>query len=80
MIERVLEFIVAFNLRHSEFLWQGTGIDGYRERRVNSIHQIMKVAGDASFEGVLHDLHLFLHCLHLRKNGWWGCIRERGHA
>ena len=80
MIEWVLEFIVAFNLRHSEFLWQGTGIDGYRERRVGSIHQIIKVAGDVSFEGVLHDLHLFLHCLHLRKNGWWGCICERGHA
>ena len=78
MIEWVLELIVAFNLRHSEFLWQGTEIDGYRERRVGSIHQIIKVAGDASFEGILHDLHLFLHCLHLRKNGWWGCICERG--
>ena len=80
MIEWVLDPIVAFNLRYSEFLWQGIGIDGHRERRVSSIHQIVKVAGDASLEGVHHDLHLFLHCLHLHENGWWGCIRERGHA
>ena len=80
MIEWVFDSIVALNLWHSEFLWQGTGIDGYRERRVGSIHQIVKVAGDTSLEGVHHDLNLFLHCLHLRENGWWGCIREKGHA
>ena len=44
MIEWVLDPIVALNLRHSEFLWQGTGIDGYGERRVDSIYQIVKVA------------------------------------
>ena len=80
MIEWVLDSIVTLNLGHSKFLWQGTGIDGHRERRVGSIHQIVKVARDASLESVHHDLHLFLHCLHLRENGWWGCIRERGHA
>ena len=80
MIEWVLDPIVALNLRHSEFLWQGTGIDGYSERRVGSIYQIVKVTGDASLEGVHHNLHLFLHRLHLRENRWWGCIHERGHA
>ena len=77
MIEWVLDSIIALNLRHSEFLWQGTGIDGYREQRVGSIHQIVKVTGNASFEGVHHDLHLFLHRLHLRENRWRGCIHER---
>ena len=80
MIEWVLDPIVALNLWHSEFLWQGTGIDGYSEQRVGSVYQIIKVAGDSSFEGVHHNLHLFLHRLHLRKNRWRGCIRERGHA
>ena len=28
MIEWVLDPVVALNLRHSEFLWQGTGIEG----------------------------------------------------
>ena len=80
MIEWVLDPVVALNLQHSEFLWQGTGIDGYSEQRVGSVYQIIKVAGDSSFEGVHHNLHLFLHRLHLRKNRWRGCIRERGHA
>ena len=80
MIEWVLDPIVALNLWHSEFLWQGTGIDGYSERRVGYVHQIVKVAGEASLQGVHHNLHLFLHCLHLRKNRWRGCIHERGHA
>ena len=80
MIEWVLNPIVALNLQHSKFLWQGTGIDGYSERRVSSIHQIVKVAGEASLEGVHHNLYLFLHRLHFRENGWWGCIHERGHA
>ena len=56
MIKWVLDSIVALSLRHLEFLWQGTGIDGYREWRVNSIPQIVKAAGDASLEGVHHDL------------------------
>ena len=38
MIEWVLDSIVALNLRHSEFLWQGTGIDRYSEWRVSPIH------------------------------------------
>ena len=37
MIEWVLNPIVALNLWHSEFLWQGTGIDGCSERRVSSV-------------------------------------------
>ena len=44
MIEWVLDTIVVLNLRHSEFLWQGIGIDGYSERGVDSIYQIVKVA------------------------------------
>ena len=80
MIEWVLDPVVALNLWHSEFLWQGTGIDGYNERRVGSIYQIIKVAGDASLEGVHHNLHLFLHPLHLHENRWWGYIHERRHA
>ena len=78
MIEWVLDPVVALNLRHSEFLWQGTGIDGYSERRVGSVYQIVKVTGDSSLEGVHHNLHLFLHHLHLRKNRWRGHIHERG--
>ena len=34
MIEWVLDPVVALNLRHSEFLWQGTGIDGDSKRWV----------------------------------------------
>ena len=77
MIEWVLDLVVALNLWHSEFLWQGIGIDGYNERRVSSVYQIVKVAGDSSLEGVHHDLHLFLH---LRENRWRCCIHERRHA
>ena len=33
--------------------------------------QIIKVAGHPSFEGVHHDVHLFLHRLHLRDNVGW---------
>ena len=80
MIEWVLDPIVALNLRHSKFLWQGAGFDGYSERRVGSVYQIVKVAGDVSLEGVHHSLHLFLHRLHLCENRWSGCIHERGHA
>ena len=69
MIEWVLDPVVALNLRHSEFLWQGTGIDGYSERRVGSVYQIVKVAGDSSLKAVYHNLHLFLYCLHLWKIG-----------
>ena len=80
MIEWVLDPIVALNLQHSKFLWQGIGIDGYSQRRVGSVYQIVKVAGDSSLEGVHHNLHLFLHRLHLRENRWQGRIHERGHA
>ena len=80
MIEWVLDPVVALNLWYSEFLWQGTGIDGCSEWRVDFVYQNVKVAGDSSLEGVHHDLNLFLHRLHLRENRWWGCIRERGHA
>ena len=80
MIEWVLDLVVALNLWHSEFLWQGIGIDGYNERRVSSVYQIVKVAGDSSLEDVYYNLHLFLHHLHLRENRWRGCIHERGHA
>ena len=38
MIEWVLDPVVALNLRHSKFLWQGTGIDGYSEQRVGSVY------------------------------------------
>ena len=44
IIEWVFNPIVALNLRYSKFLWQGTGIDRYSERRVDSIYQIIKVA------------------------------------
>ena len=80
MIEWVLDPVVALNLRHLEFLWQGTGIDRYSERRVGSVYQIVNAAGDSSFEGIYHNLHLLLHRLHLHKNRWRGCIREREHA
>ena len=80
MIEWVLDPVVALNLWHLEFLWQGTGIDGYSERRVGSVYQIIKVVGDSSLEGVHHNIHLFLHRLDLRENRWQGCIHERGHA
>ena len=42
--------------------------------------KIVEVAGDASLEGVHHDLHLLFHRLHLREDGRWRCICEGGHA
>ena len=38
--------------------------------------QLVKVAGQPSFEGVHHEVHSFLHHLHLRDHVRWSSIRS----
>ena len=77
MIEWVLDSIVALNLRHSKFLWQGTGIDGYREWRVSSIHQIVKVAETRPLRAfIMTSICSFIACISVKMGGGAVSVRE----
>ena len=60
-----------------ELWWKGEGVDGHDERRVGSVDQIIKVVRHLSYEGVHHDVYLFLHRLHLLNNVGWSHISDR---
>ena len=36
--------------------------------------QFIEVTRNPSSEGVHHEIHPFLHHLHLREHVWWSCI------
>ena len=59
-----------------ELWWKGEGVNGRDEWLVSSVDQIIKVVGHPSFEGVHHDVHLFLHRLHLHDNVGWSHISD----
>ena len=68
MIQKVFVSIVVFHLQHTELWQKGEGVDRHSEQQVGSVDQIIKIAGHPSFEGIHHDVHLFLHHLHLCEN------------
>ena len=40
------------------------------------MNQVVEVARNLSSEGVYHEVHPFLHHLHLHDHVWWNCIRS----
>ena len=77
MIEWVLDSIVALNLRHSEFLWQGTGIDGYSERE-----SVLFTKSSRSLETrplrafIMTSICSFITCISARMGGGAVSMRE----
>ena len=76
MVQRVSDPVITIHLWHAELTRQGEGVDEGRERRVSSVDKVVKITGHSPLESVHHNLHLFLHRLHLWDDRWWSRICE----
>ena len=77
MIEWILDSIVALNLRHSKFLWQGTGIDGYCEGRVDSITKSSRSLQTRPLRAfIMTSICSFIACISTKMGGGSVSVRE----
>ena len=71
MVQGILWLVIGFYLRHTELCKKGEQNDRCCERWVCPIDQLIKVVWHPPLEGVHHEVHPFLHHLHLRDHMWW---------
>ena len=65
VVQGILKSAISLQLWHRELWRKGERSDRRYEWRVSSMDQVIEVTRHLSSEGVHHEIHLFLHHLHL---------------